>query len=160
MISPGMRGGDGAAILAGTPSAGRGADPGREPAAGMPLVTTGFAAVDAFLNIGAGCEPDCMNSTLIRIAVTAKAPTMKPTASRGLHPIMRKGYQPPRPSISSSTRERFPRPARAVALRTFLHRDACRCFGVAGHEPLDHGRRSPSTPAFAAHRQTECDPRS
>ena len=62
MISPGMRGADGAAgvdgaaVLAGAGSAGRGAAAdssgrGRGAAAGVPAVTAGFAATGAFLNI-------------------------------------------------------------------------------------------------------------
>ena len=51
-------------------SAGR----GRGTAAGAPSVaTTGLTGTSAFLNIGAGCEPDCMNSTLIRMATVATA---------------------------------------------------------------------------------------
>src|SRR5262245_12679118 len=97
MISPGMRGAggaagvDGAAALAGAGSAGRGAAAdssgrGRGAGAGVPAVADGFAATGAFLNIGAGCEPFCMTRTLIRIAMVAKAPMVKPTASRELHP--------------------------------------------------------------------------
>src|SRR5258707_1056819 len=153
MISPGVRGAGGAASLAGAGSTGR----GRDTAAGMLSVTaTGFAATGAFLNIGAGCEPDCMNSTLIRIAIVAKPPTRKPTTSRRLHPSIRNRYAPRRPS--SSTSALFPRPARAVALRTFLHQGACRLFGPTRHEPLDHGRLT-ATGAFAVHRQMEGDAR-
>src|ERR1700682_1930577 len=96
MISPGMRGADGAATLAGATSAGPGAASpgrGRGTTAGVPLVTTTGVAPSALFDIGARGEPDCMNSTLIRIAIAAKVPTMKPMASRGLHPITRNGYQ-------------------------------------------------------------------
>src|SRR5215813_5429185 len=95
MISPGMRGAGvgiecaaGAAALAGadgavTASGGR----GRGTAVEAPSATAAsFTTGDAFLNIGAGCEPFCMNSTLIRIATVANAPTMNPTASRELQP--------------------------------------------------------------------------
>src|SRR5229473_3159923 len=143
MTSPGMRDAAGAA--------GR----GRGTVAGMLLVTaSGFAATGAPLNIGAGCEPDCMNSTLIRIASVAEAPTRKPTASRGLHPS-RRNRRGPR---SSAIGALLPRPARAAGLRTFPHRRAVRLLRVAAREPLDHRPRLPGARRSpAVYRQAERD---
>jgi hypothetical protein len=72
-----------------------------------------LAAIAILINVlfmQSGSHP----APMFKNALAAKVPTMKPTASRGLHPITRNGYQPLRPSISSSTGARFPRPTRAV----------------------------------------------
>src|SRR5262249_9170209 len=98
----------------------------------------------------------CMNSTLIRIAMVASAPMMKPTASRELHPSA--WNSPRRASTSSSTAVPFARPARAVALRTFLCPHGCRMFEAAGDRPLDR-RRFAATSAVAIYRQVKGDPR-
>src|ERR1700733_3131756 len=95
MISPGMRAAAGTAGLAGGPDVtlagvagasgaisifvdGAGAAPS---VAVAEAVTTGLG-----LNIGAGCEPRCISSALIRIAPIAQTPTATPNASRPLHP--------------------------------------------------------------------------
>src|SRR5262249_36913135 len=99
MISPGERGADGAATLvgaAGSSGRGRGTDV-------LSVTTTGFTGPGAPLNMGAGCEPDCRNSTLIRIANVTKPPSTTPSASRGLQPSARNK------SIARSTEAPFPR---------------------------------------------------
>ncbi len=109
--------------LAGRARRGRGGDswPAERPAPARPAADAqlrpgrspspppAFTGTRAPLNIGAGCEPDCMNSTLIRIATVTKAPAAKPTASLGLHPSARNtcGRRSPSP------RPPCPRPARA-----------------------------------------------
>src|SRR3977135_1100097 len=129
MISPGIREPDGAVAWAGHEGAAGSAGRGRGNIAGMLSVTstgfvgtrasfTGFAATNASLNIGAGCEPDCMNSTLKRMAIVANAPTAKPATSLGLHPSARNGCGP------RSSWTLFPRPARVVELRTSIHHNA------------------------------------
>ena len=87
MISPGGRVDGGVSLLGGARADPDSAGRGRGTTGARLFVTiTGLDAPCAFLNIGAGCEPDCINSTLIRIAPVAKVPTMKPTASLRLHP--------------------------------------------------------------------------
>src|SRR5258705_739514 len=120
MISPGGRGADGAATFAGAGTAVGSSGRGRGTVAGvLSVTTTGFIDAREPLNIGAGCEPDCMNSTLIRIATVTNAPTMKPTASRGFQPSMRNTDV----ARSSPARPLFSRLARVMALRTVVHRD-------------------------------------
>jgi hypothetical protein len=90
MISPGVRATAalGGAGVAAAGSAGRAR--GTAAAAVAPsLAGTGFADAVAALNIGAGCEPDCMNSTLTRIAPVAKAMSRTPAASFAPHPSTR-----------------------------------------------------------------------
>jgi hypothetical protein len=60
----------------------------RADAAAMGLGSTlsALLAVAAGLKKGAGCEPDCMNSTLTAIATVANAPTANPTTSLAVHP--------------------------------------------------------------------------
>src|SRR5262245_65738103 len=83
MISPGERGADGAAALAGT--AGAAGSSGRGRGTDVLSVTAAdFTGPSAPLNMGAGCEPDCRNSTLIRIANVTKPPSTTPSVSRGL----------------------------------------------------------------------------
>src|SRR5262245_47211778 len=88
MISPGERGADGAATLVGAAGAAGSSGRGRGTDA-LSVTTTGFTGASAPLNIGAGCEPDCRNSTLIRIAIVTKTPSTTPTASRPLQPSAR-----------------------------------------------------------------------
>src|SRR5262245_36487049 len=45
-----------------------------------------FVCSEAPLNIGAGCKPDCMNSTLTRTVIVSRAPTTTPNASRAFQP--------------------------------------------------------------------------
>src|SRR5947207_983646 len=120
MISPGARGAAGAALLAGAGAGSGAASTGRgRGAAGTLTATAGLTGTGAPLNIGAGCEPDCMNSMLIRIATVAQVPAANATASRELHPSARNMRGPP--STFSSTA--LVRPARDARLRTFLHRN-------------------------------------
>src|SRR5262249_36870822 len=122
MISPGERGADAAATLdgaagaAGSSGRGRGTDV-------LSVATTGFTGTSAPLNIGAGCEPDCRNSTLIRIASVTKTPSATPTASRRLQPSAWIRYV----TRPSSTDPLSPRAPRAMASSTLAHRDAS-CF--------------------------------
>src|SRR5262249_14000072 len=88
MISPGERGADGAVALVGAAGAAPCSGSGRG-AAPLSVTTTGFTGPPAPLNRGAGCEPDCRNSTLIRIAIVTKTPSTTPAASRGLQPSTR-----------------------------------------------------------------------
>src|SRR5262249_12715164 len=74
-------------------------------------VTAVFTGARAPLNMGAGCEPDCRNSTLIRIASVTKTPSTTPTASRGLHPRARQRYVARPCSVGAL----FTRTARAMA---------------------------------------------
>src|SRR5262245_8248401 len=108
MISPGVRA---AAALGGTGVAAGSAGRARGTAAVAvtpSLAGTGFADAVALLNIGAGCEPDCMNSTLTRIAPVTKATSMTPAASFAPHPSTRNsGGRSPDAAL-------LPRPARAV----------------------------------------------
>src|SRR5215467_1243761 len=127
MISPGERGADGAATLLGAAAAagssGRGTD--------VLSVTAVFTGARAPLNMGAGCEPDCRNSTLIRIASVTKPPSATPTASRGLQPSARNRYV----ARPLSTGPLLPRSARAMAY-------ALSVIGMlAGHR--DRGARHP-----------------
>src|SRR6476659_5065305 len=154
MISPGVREPDGAVTLAGAGAAAGSAGRGRGTIAGAGVLSvastgfvagtstsfagfvgtsasfTGFAGTNASLNMGAGCEPDCMNRTLERMAIVANAPIAKPAISLGPHPGARNGCGP-----RSSSWTLFPRPARAVELRTCLHPclggDADQCAGGA-----------------------------
>src|ERR1700716_1649653 len=153
MTSPGARGADGAALLAGAGAGVASTGRGRGVTAGMLSVTAGLTGTGAPLNIGAGCDPDCMNNTLIRIATVAQVPAAKATASRELHPSARnmRGL----PSTPSSTA--LARPARDGRLRTFLHRNVGRRIGCAQREPLDHGRPAATAKMFA--RQIKGDPR-
>src|SRR5262249_28317598 len=64
--------------------------------------STGFAGNVALSNIGAGCEPDCINNTLIRTATTATAPTRNPMAARGLQPSRRNRLRAPSLAPSSA----------------------------------------------------------
>src|SRR6476620_4144614 len=162
MISPGVREPDGAVTLAGagadTGSAGRGrgtiAGPGALSVASTGFVVgtsasftgfvAGFGGTNASLNMGAGCEPDCMNSTLERMAIVANAPIAKPATSLGPHPSARNRCGP-----RSSSGTLFPRPARAVELRTCLHPcldgDADRCAGgAARRDPRGDAISKPS----------------
>src|SRR5262245_42395414 len=115
MISPGLRAAAGAALFPVADGAAAGsADRGRPTAIAGALVadaSVGLADHGALLNIGAGCEPDCMNSTLTRIATTIATPTRKPTASRGLQPSRRNGLRAPPPAPASAAL--LPRPERA-----------------------------------------------
>src|SRR5260370_40833023 len=87
MISPGVRG-DAAASLGG---AGAGIDSTRRiGATGLVAGPDVLIAASAALKIGAGCEPDCMNRTLISITTMANAPTANPTASLARHRRTRK----------------------------------------------------------------------
>lgn len=140
MISPGIRDPDGAVALDGAGAGAGSAGRGRGTIAGVLSVTstgfvgtsasffTGFAATNASLNIGAGCEPDCMNNTLKRMAIVANAPAAKPATSLGLHPSTRNGWGP------RSSWTLFPRPARVVELRTSIHPNAGRQAAAGGHE--------------------------
>src|SRR3954469_19566470 len=98
MISPGVREPDGGVTLAGAGVAAESAGRGRGTTAGAGVWSVastgfavgaraslagfaettasfaGFAGTNASLNMGAGCEPDCMNRTLERMAIVAKAP--------------------------------------------------------------------------------------
>src|SRR5262249_34162972 len=153
MISPGVRTGAGAALLfAAGGAAGRGAaSTGRgRGAGGMLSVATGLTGSGAFLNIGAGCEPDCMNKTLIRIASVASVAAMNATASRELHRSARNMASPP--SMAAD----LVRPADAARLGTFLHRDVGRRIAGARHQPLDHGSFAAAR-ALTAQRQMEGD---
>ena len=97
MISPGVRGAGGAAALAGAGRAARrlGRPRRAATAAGaLSVAADRFRRASAPLNIGAGCEPDCMNSTLTRMATVATAATMTPTASLALHPSARNSARP------------------------------------------------------------------
>jgi len=100
-------------------------------------VAASFTAADLvgtrlLLKIGAGWEPDCMNSTLTMIATVAHAPIMKPTASFALHPTLWNSNDEGRPP--ASLRPALPRSMRAASLRTFLHRMHRRGIGGAGHD--------------------------
>ena len=138
MISPGIRDPDGAVALDGAGAGAGSAGRGRGTIAGVLSVTstgfvgtsasffTGFAATNASLNIGAGCEPDCMNNTLKRMAIVANAPAAKPATSLGLHPSARNGWGP------QSSWTVFPRPARVVE-RTSIHPNAGRQPAAGTH---------------------------
>ena len=159
MISPGIREPDGAMALDGVEMGAGSAGRGRGTIAGVLSVTstgfvgtsasffTGFAATNASLNIGAGCEPDCMNNTLKRMAIVANAPTAKPAASLGLHPSARNGWGP------RSSWTLFPRPARVVELRTSIHPNAGRQAAAGG--PEQRGDACP--PAAAPNRDPRVD---
>src|SRR6478609_5108432 len=165
MISPGVRKPDGAVTLAGagagTGSAGR----GRGTIAGIEVLSvastgldvgtsaslagfvgtsasfTGFAGTNLSLNMGAGCVPDCMNRTLERMAIVANAPIAKPATSLGPHPSARNRCGP-----RSSSGTLFPRPARAVELRTCLHP---RLDGDADRRAGGAARRDPRGDAIS-----------
>src|SRR5438034_1886993 len=112
MISPGVRG---AAALAGAGTGTGSLCRGRVVAAAGPSPAgIGLADAMAPLNIGAGCEPDCMNSTLVRMAAAPKATKIAPAISVGVHPSTRNRRSPralpPAPLL--------PRPVRVVGLRT------------------------------------------
>src|SRR5215472_1008327 len=109
MISPGERGADGAATLLGAAAAA--GSSGRGRGTDVLSVTAVFTGPRAPLNMGAGCEPDCRNSTLIKIASVTKTPSATPTASRGLQPSARNRYV----ARPSPTDPLFPRSARAMA---------------------------------------------
>src|SRR5262245_11032040 len=150
MMSPGVRGPvdlAGVCAAAGC-SAGRG-----RGAVAFSATAAGFAGASALLNIGAGCVPFCMNSTLVRIATAPKATTVKPTASRGLQPsaCSRRG---PR---SASTAAPFPPPVPPARLRTFPRLVVGLLIGAARHEPLD--RDSLAAAFRAVDRQMEGDAR-
>jgi len=53
------------------------------------VAITGFVCSEAPLNIGAGCEPDCMNSTLTRTVIVSRAPRTAPKASPAFKPTAR-----------------------------------------------------------------------
>src|SRR5262252_5719094 len=101
MISPGERGADGAATLLGAAAAA--GSSGRGRGTDVLSVTADFTGPSAPLNMGAGCEPDCRNSTLIRIATVTKPPSTTPSASRGLQPSARNRC------VARSTEALFPR---------------------------------------------------
>src|SRR5262249_61540340 len=127
MISPGERGADGAATLVGAAGAAGSSGGGRGTDV-LSVTTTGFTGPGAPLNIGAGCEADCRNSTLIRIASVTKTPSTTPTASRRLQPSAWTRYV-----TRPATGPLFPRPARAMPSRTLVHRDAGCLTAPAAH---------------------------
>ena len=168
MISPGVREPDGALTLAGAGAAAESAGRGRGTIAGDGVLSvastgfvvgttasftgfvgtsasfTGFAGTNLSLNMGAGCVPDCMNRTLERMAIVANAPIAKPATSLGPHPSARNRCGP-----RSSSWTLFPRPARAVELRTCLHPglggDADQCVsGTAERDPRADAISKPS----------------
>ena len=121
LIPPGERG-DGAATLTGAGSACR----GRATASGNRSIgPAGFAGTAASLKIGAGCEPDCMNSALITMAVVAKATATKPITSFGLQCSRRNRNAPWRPAMSASISRLLPPSVRDALLATFAHRSVC-----------------------------------
>src|SRR5215510_332366 len=158
MISPGVRGicgAPGGAPLTDAAAAGWSAGRGRGTVADVLSATAaGFVGASTLLNIGAGCEPDCMNSTLMRIATLAKATTRKPTASRGLQPSAWNR----RESRSASTAALFPRPPPPLRLRTFPRLVVDRLLDAAWHQPLDRGLLA-ALNAGAIDRQVACDAR-
>src|SRR5262245_26014668 len=165
MTSPGVRAGDGATPLDGAGGVGVAAgSAGRaRPAGGNGALTTagvlvaaakaGLAGAGAApLNIGAGCEPDCRNRTLTRIATTAAVPNTTATAARGLQPSARNRLPPASPASSAAA---FPRPVRAPRLRTFLHRNVGRHVDRARHQAPDRGLSDPDLAAMADRRAIE-----
>src|SRR5262245_18318207 len=134
MISPGERGADGAVTLVGAAGAatwsgrGRGAD-------ALSVTTADFTGPTAPLNRGAGCKPDCRNSTLVRIAIVTKTPSTTPAASRGLQPSARNRC------VARSSDPPFP-------WRTDGRADFPTCSGIGPtfpYTPDDYGR----APLFA-----------
>src|ERR1700747_764793 len=82
-----LRTADGAVGLLGAGSTVGSLGRGRGTAADVLCVAVvDFVCSKAPLNIGAGCKPDCMNSTLTRTVIVSSAPTTTPTASRAFHP--------------------------------------------------------------------------
>src|SRR5262249_51640808 len=137
MISPGERGADGAATLLGAAAAA--GSSGRGRGTDVLSVTAGFTGPRAPLNMGAGCEPDCSNSRLIRIASVTKTPSATPTASRGLHPNARNRYV----ARPLSTGPLFPRSARAIAY-------ALSVIGMLAGSSRPRGTSRPGSPSAAA----------
>src|SRR6266446_1941555 len=85
---------------------------GRGTAADVVCVAiTGFVCSEAPLNIGAGCEPDCMNSTLTRTVIVSRAPRTAPKASPAFKPTARS-----KPPARLPQGALFPRPAYVTAL--------------------------------------------
>src|SRR6266478_1360866 len=133
MISPGERGADGAATLLG--AAGAAGSSGRGRGTDVLSVTTAvFTGPRAPLNMGAGCEPDCRNSTLIKIASVTKPPSTTPTASRGLQPSARNRYV----ARPWSTGPLFPPSARAMAYALYF-------IGMLAGSSLPQGRSRPGS---------------
>src|SRR5262249_28503044 len=78
---------DAAAGLVGAGSTAGSLGRGRGTAADVLCVAVAdFVCSEAPLNIGAGCRPDCMNSTLTRTVIVSRAPTTTPNASRAFQP--------------------------------------------------------------------------
>src|SRR5947207_7474455 len=131
MISPGVRMAGGAALD------GAGARMGsirRAGAAAMGLAS-GLGALlvtPAGLKKGEGCEPDCMNSTLMAIATVANAPTANPTASLAVHPR----------TCRRKTGGCSPAPrARAFLCISAVRTAGAQCFGKK-HWPVDRERHN------------------
>src|SRR5262245_41492134 len=80
-------GGSGVEVTGAVWTASAGRDRGTLVAGGNALCVTaaGFACASP-LNIGAGCLPDCISSTLTRIATVAIAPAATPNASHRPQP--------------------------------------------------------------------------
>src|SRR5262245_21401016 len=117
MMSPGARGADGAPDFVGAGRADGSIGRGRGRAADLLSVTTGFRDGGVPLNIGAGCDPDCMNRTLARIVIATRAPSPKPIASRAFQPSTHKT----RAARLSADATFFSLPARVMLLRTVPH---------------------------------------
>src|SRR5215813_727751 len=102
---------DGVVGLVGAGSTAASLGRGRGTAADVLCVAVDFVCSEAPLNIGAGCKPDCMNSTLTRTVIVSSAPTTTPNASRAFQP-----------SIGTRLLARLPqgtlflRPAHVIAL--------------------------------------------
>src|SRR5512132_3726315 len=111
MISPGGRGADGDFVDAAGPAGSIGRERGMDV---LSVAIAGFICADVLLNIGAGCEPDCMNSTLIRTVIVRRAPRTTPAASRALQSSPLNTRIAGRPSSGAL----FSRLARVMALRT------------------------------------------
>src|SRR5437660_3424191 len=86
---------DGAVGFVGTGTAASSLGRGRGTAAVVVCVTiSGFVCSEVPLKIGAGCEPDCMNSALTRTVIVSRVPSGTPKASRGFqlrarkHPVL------------------------------------------------------------------------
>src|SRR5262245_13162508 len=82
-----LRTADGAVGLVGAPSAAASLGRGRGTAADVLCVAVvDFVCSKAPLNIGAGCKPGCINSTLTRTVIVSRAPATTPNASRAFQP--------------------------------------------------------------------------
>src|SRR2546423_8838532 len=128
---------------------------GRGTAVGAPSATAvSLTRADAPWNIGAGCEPDCRNSTLTTMAIATQAPRTKPTASRAFQPSALNRRVTRLPSRAAL----FSRSARAMGLCTAprraqpQRRDDPFRRDAARRRPLLPHRRAYRTGKTASHR--------